>query len=107
MCEIRPYYLNQTGWTSDDYYGLHRYLHRLFLHYDKRKDEIQNMDTTHMTDETRVLIYCILNYYCMDDLFKLDNLKSLSECTPLNSPLILGNHGIKGATVYNKMNVML
>lgn len=107
MKNIKPYYLNQTGWTSDDYYGLHRYLHRLFLHYEKKKDEIENMDTDQMTNETKVLIYCILNYYSMDDLFKLDNLKSISECAPLDNPLVLGNHGIKGATVYNNMNVML
>jgi len=30
MSVIKPYYLNQNGWTSDDYYGLHRYLHSFF-----------------------------------------------------------------------------
>ena len=49
MSVIKPYYLNQNGWTSDDYYGLHRYLHRLFLRYDKKKEEIQNMDISQMT----------------------------------------------------------
>ena len=65
------------------------------------------MDTEQMTDETKVLIYCILNYYNMDDLFKLDNLKTIAECVPLKEPLVLGNHGIKGVTVYNNMNVIL
>lgn len=55
MSVIKPYYLNQNGWTSDDYYGLHRYLHRLFLRYDKKKEEIQSMDISQMTDETKVL----------------------------------------------------
>ena len=53
MSVIKPYYLNQNGWTSDDYYGLHRYLHRLFLRYDKKKEEIQSMDISQMTDETK------------------------------------------------------
>ena len=107
MSVIKPYYLNQNGWTSDDYYGLHRYLHRLFLRYDKKKEEIQSMDISQMTDETKVLIYCILKYYSMNDLMQLDNLKSLANCTPLKKPLVLGNHSIKSVTVYNDMNVML
>ena len=107
MGVIKPYYLNQNGWTSDDYYGLHRYLHRLFLHYDKKKEEIQSMDISRMTDETKVLIYCILKYYSMNDLMQLDNLKSLVDCAPLKTPLVLGNHSIKSVTVYNDMNVML
>lgn len=40
-------------------------------------------------------------------LMQLDNLKSLADCAPLKTPLVLGNHSIKSVTVYNDMNVML
>ena len=72
-----------------------------------KKEEIQSMDISRMTDETKVLIYCILKYYSMNDLMQLDNLKSLADCAPLKTPLVLGNHSIKSVTVYNDMNVML
>ena len=44
MDNVKPYYLNQTGWSTEDFYGLHRYLHRLFMRYDKKKDEILSME---------------------------------------------------------------
>ena len=40
-------------------------------------------------------------------IMQLDNLKSLADCAPLKTPLVLGNHSIKSVTVYNDMNVML
>lgn len=107
MSVVKPYYLNQAGWTSDDYYGLHRYLHRLFMHYDRKKDEIQSMDINRMTEETKVLIYCILSYYKLNEILELDNFISLNKCTPLVNPLVIGNHNIKGVNVYNQMNVKL
>ena len=107
MDNVKPYYLNQTGWSTEDFYGLHRYLHILFMHYDKKKDEILSMDVSRMTEETRVLIYCILYYYKMNDIIQLDNLKPIAKCVPLKNPLVLGNHGIKGMTVYDSMNVVL
>ena len=88
VIDTKPYYMNQTGWTSDEYYGLHRYLHRLILHYDRKKDEIQSMDIGRMSDETKVLLYCIIEYYHLEELFKLDNL-------------------INEENVYEKMNVVL
>ena len=77
------------------------------MHYDKKKDEILSMDVSRMTEETRVLIYCILYYYKMNDIIQLDNLKPIAKCVPLKNPLVLGNHGIKGMAVYDSMNVVL
>ena len=37
MGTIKPYYMNQDGWGMNEYYSLHRYLHRLILHSDKKK----------------------------------------------------------------------
>lgn len=107
MTDTKPYYMNQTGWTSDEYYGLHRYLHRLILHYDRKKDEIQSMDIGRMSDETKVLLFCIIKYYHLEDLFKLDNLSPLEKCVPLTKPLVIGNHGINEENIYEKMNVVL
>ncbi len=107
MNNVKPYYMDQKGWGADEYYGLHRYLHRVFLHYDRKKEEIESMDISKMSEETKVLIYCILEYYHLNDLFQMENLNMLKKCTPLKKPLVLGNHKIKGDNIYNHMNVIL
>lgn len=43
MNNTKPYYLDQSGWSSDDYYSLHRYLHRLITHADRKADEIRSL----------------------------------------------------------------
>ena len=100
------YYMNQTGWQTNEYYALHRYLHRLFSHYEKKMDEIRNMNVELMSEKTRVLIYCIIKYYNLDILLN-SNLSSLMDCKPLEEPLVLGNHNIHENSVYERMNVML
>ena len=78
-----------------------------YLHYDRKKDEIQSMDIGRMSDETKVLLFCIIEYYHLEDLFKLDNLSPLEKCVPLTKPLVIGNHGINEENIYEKMNVVL
>ena len=106
MTDNRPYYANQNSWGMNEYYGLHRYLHRLLLHYDSKRDEIQNMDIGQMSDKTKVLMYCIIRYYNMDHLLEKDNLRQLQDCKPLDEPLVLGYHNLN-VPVYNEMNVKL
>ena len=106
MQKMQPYYLDQQGWSSNDYYSLHRYLHRLITHADRKRGEIESLDTTQMSEKTKVLLYCIISYYHMNDLFKLANLESLANQQPLSEPLILSGHGMKEENVYYRMNVM-
>ena len=106
MNSLKPYYISQDDWSNDDFYSLHRYLHRLILHYDKRKDEIAQLDVGKMSEKTKVLLYCIINYYHLDNLLKMKNLNALSDCKPLSEPLMLGRHGMMDETVYYRMNVI-
>ena len=106
MVKQKPYYLSQDNWSSDDFYSLHRYLHRMILHYDKKKDEITQLDIGRMSERTRVLLYCIIRYYHLDTLFELANLHELINCRPLSEPLVLGDHGLKEENVYYSMNVL-
>lgn len=103
---IKPYYLDQNDWNSDDFYSLHRYLHRLILHADKKQDEITHLDIQKMSEKTKVLLYCIINYYHLEKMFELSNLHELENCKPLSEPLVLCEHGMKEENVYYKMNVM-
>ena len=106
MVKEKPYYLSQENWNNDDFYSLHRYLHRLILHYDKKRDEISQLDLKQMSEKTKVLLYCIICYYQLNALFDLSNLKELMNCSPLSEPLVLSNHGLKEDSVYYKMNVL-
>ncbi len=106
MLDTKPYYAPQNDWSSNDYYSLHRYLHRLVTHADRKRDEIEQLDVQRMSDRTRVLLYCIISYYHLEKLFELSNLHKLKECKPLSEPLVLSDHGLKEENVYYKMNVM-
>lgn len=101
------YYESQTGWKAEDYYYLHRILHRIFYYYDKYADEIHNMDLSRMSDQTKVLIYCIIKYYNNDFLFSREkNLKDLEQTKPLKTTLILDEYPLKEDNIYKQMNVI-
>ncbi|MBR1421974.1 MAG: hypothetical protein IJ571_00835 [Ruminococcus sp.] len=106
MNNTKPYYLDQSGWTSNDYYSLHRYLHRMMTHSDRKKAEIESLDTSLMSERTKVLLYCIIKYYHLDEMFGFSNLSSLVDQKPLDERLVLGDHGLKEENVYYKMNVI-
>ena len=101
-----PYYENQANWTSNEFYCLHRYLHRMFFYYNKRIDEIKSIQTNKLSTETKVLIYCIVKYYNLVFLFDLENLKDLKKCKPLENPLIIDGDTASDDDVYKKMNVI-
>ena len=103
----RVYYEPQSDWKPDDYYYLHRVLHRIFFYYDKHADEIRSMDLSKMSDRTKVLIYCIIKY-CHNDflLSRMKNLKDLEQVKPLQTPLILDDHPLSEDSVYKQMNVI-
>ncbi len=107
MPNIKPYYMDQTGWTCDNFYNLHRYLHRLLLHSEQKKDEIEKLDIDRMSEKTKVLMYCVISYYHLENLFELPNLNGLTECKPLSEPLTLSERGLKEENVYYRMNVIL
>ncbi len=107
MLNTKLCYAPQNDWSNDDYYSLHRYLHRLVLHADRKKDEIEQLDIQKMSEKTRVLLYCIISYYHLEELFELSNLQKLVECKPLPEPLVLSSYGLKEENVYYRMNVRL
>lgn len=42
----------KADWSSNDYYSLHRYQHRLVTHADRKRDEIAQLDVQSMSDKT-------------------------------------------------------
>ena len=78
----------------------------MFPYYEKRLDEIKNIDVNKLTEETKVIIFCIINYYNYDFLFDLENLSTLKECKPLKTPLIIHGDTSKEEDIYKKMNVI-
>ena len=101
-----PYYENQENWSSNEFYCLHRYLHKMIFYYEKRLDEIKNIDVNKLTEETKVIIFCITNYYNYNFLFDLNNLNSLKKCKPLKTPLIIDGDTSKEEDIYKKMNII-
>ena len=102
----QPYYLDQTGWDKDDYYTLHRYIHRMIFYNKKRMEEIKKLDLSRMTAETKTLLYCVIKYYHFDYLFDLQNIKPLENCRPLEKQLVLDGATAFEDDIYREMNVV-
>ena len=101
------YYENQADWTKEEYCYLHRYLHRMFYYYQKHEKDIANLDTERMSDRTKALIYCIIQYYHMDFLFtQFSNLQSLKNMKPLEEELVLDDSTKTEDDIYRQMNVV-
>lgn len=101
-----PYYEDQTNWTSDEYYCLHRYLHRMFYYYNDRMGEIKEIKFNRLSKETKAIIFCIIKYYNYDFLLDLDNLKELKNIKPLDKPLIIDGDTASDDDIYKEMNVV-
>ena len=101
-----PYYIDQSGWTNNEFYCLHRYLHRMIFYYKKRMEEIENIDLNRTSIETKVLMYCIIKYYHYDFLMDLDNLLELKQAKPLEHPLVIDGDTSNDDDVYKEMNVI-
>ena len=100
-----PYYEDQSNWGPDDFYYLNRYLARLFLHADRRTDEIKSLDLSRMTRETKVLIYIILLFQKKDSFFEFENLSDLKDTQPLETRLDLVNKPKGVHELYTQFNV--
>lgn len=92
------YYFDQTGWAPEDYYTLHLFLTKMIENYDttigsydgdKRIEEIKALDLSRMSEETKVLIYCIIQDENKQVLLDLPNLSALKAQKPLEKPLYL------------------
>ena len=105
--KIEPYYMDQSDWSADEFYALHRYMHKLISKRDKKIEEIKQMDLNKMSEKTKVILYCIIEYYGLESLFEYDNLAPLKDCKPLKKPLILDVCGANYNTVYGSMNVII
>ena len=56
------YYIDQKNWSTEDWYTLFRYLNRMLLNKNgERSEEIERLDASKMTNETKVMIKAILS----------------------------------------------
>ncbi len=100
------YYDIQDNWSAEDFYYLHRCLHRLFYYYKKYSDEIGKMQLDLMTQETKTLIYCIIKYYNYDFLLdEYQNLQELAYTKPLEKTLVLDEYALPEDNIYKEMNI--
>ncbi len=92
------YYFDQTNWKSEDYYTLHLFLTKMIENYDttvgsydgnKRIEEIKALDLSRMTEESKVLLYCIIQNEKKQFLLDLPNLSALRVQKPLEKPLYI------------------
>lgn len=105
--ENKIYYEVQDDWTKDEYYYLHRCLHRILFYYEKFSEEISLLDLSKMTTETKVLIFCIIKYYHYDFLIEQhENLSELADTKPLKYKLVLDDSMISEDDIYKQMNVI-
>ena len=105
MISTVPYYEDQTDWESSDFYYLNRYLGRLFLHANRRMDEIKSLDLSMMTMETKVLLYIILLFQKKHSFLELENLSELKNTQPLKTKLNLVDNPKDIHELYSKYNV--
>ena len=98
-------YVVTASWGPDDFYYLNRYLARLFLHADRRTDEIRSLDLSRMTRETKVLIYIILLFQKKGSFLEFENLSDLKDTQPLETKLNLVNEPKGVHELYAKFNV--
>ena len=109
------YYENQKEWNSDKWLLLYRFLCRMIKYKDttkgsydgkKRIEEIKSINLCKMSEETKVLLYCIIiDYNCLE-LLNLNNLKNLKKVNPLNNPLIINYSCINQHFIYKKFNII-
>lgn len=105
--ENKIYYEVQDGWTKDEYYYLHRCLHRILFYYKKFSEEISSLDLSKMTTETKVLMFCIIKYYHYDFLIEqYENLSELADAKPLKYKLVLDDSTVSENDIYKQMNVI-
>lgn len=90
------YYFDQADWKPEDYYTLHLFFMKMIENYDttvgsydgnKRIEEIKALDLSRMTEESKVLLYCIIQSDNKQFLFDLPNLSALRMQKPLKKPL--------------------
>ena len=105
---MKVYYESQQNWGENEYYYLHRVLHKMFYYYDKYADEISELDVSKMSANTRVLIYCIIKYYKNDFLFeRFSNIKPIADSEPLKNKLVLDRNPLPEHSIYSDMNVVI
>lgn len=86
------YYEEQQGWGADDYYALFRYLNRMLLNHDGRRDaEIAGIDLDRLSPETTHLLkhMLMLKKTCGRVLAEFPNLAGLEQAPELDHPLYL------------------
>lgn len=103
---MKIYYESQDDWNKEEYYYLHRVLHRLFFYYKKNSEEIELLELNRMSEKTKVLIFCIIKYYGFDFLFdKYKNLMPLKNTKPLKEVFVLDDNPLPENNIYKEMNV--
>ncbi|WP_394941191.1 hypothetical protein [Psychromicrobium sp. YIM B11713] len=104
------YYEDQTSWSPGDFYALWRYLNRLFLNNrDRRVAEIDGLDLSRMSEETRYLMKHLLILQGRFELVlvRFPNLRGLEEVKELNHPLYLSEKPLLAHPYFTEVGIYL
>ena len=110
------YYFDQDDWTDEDFYALHLFMVKMIENYDtatgsydgqKRIEEIKALDLSRMTEESKVLLYCIIMNEKKEFLLDLPNLAALHSVRPLEHPLrITSRKRVNNIPLYRKYGII-
>ena len=88
--------------SPGQYFAVEKY----FLQ-DKRIEEIKSLDLSRMSEESRVLLYCVIQSENKQFLLNLPNLSALREQKPLSKPLtITTRRRINNIPIYKHYGVI-
>ncbi len=99
------YYLPQDDWGAGEYGALWAYLNRMFNYEEKRKDEIMSLDLSRMSEDTKLILHCLLKYY--KKLDRYEHLAELKNIKPRSNPLVIAEHPVRIFREFEEMNVVL
>ncbi len=99
------YYLSQDDWGPGEYGTLWAYLNRMFNYEEERKDEIMGLELNRMSDDTKLILHCLLKYY--KKLDKYEYLAELKDMNPRSELLVILEKPFRIFKEFEEMNVIL
>ncbi len=102
------YYEDTANWSYIEYGSLNSLFVKMFNYIDKYKDEINSMIIDNMSEQAKVILYCVITYRLdLEEIIKqFPNLAGLRDTKPLKKPICLMEHPFNVFKEYKEMNVL-
>ncbi len=102
------YYEDTANWSYTEYGSLNSLFVKMFNYMDKYKDEIEAINIDDMSEQAKVILYCVITYRLdLEEIIKqFPNLAGLRDTKPLKKPICLMEHPFNVFKEYKEMNVL-